>query len=356
MSANQEKQQIIKVLVWDLDHTFWNGTLLEGDDVELREGVRETLETLDQRGILHSVASKNDAEAALEKLKALGFEDYFLYPQIHWGNKSGSIERIAQSINIGLDAVAFIDDQEFERDEVRHSFPMVLTLDASEVTSLVDRPEFMPRFITDESSKRRGMYLADIQRNQIEEDFSGPKEDFLRSLDMSFTVSPCAEEDLKRAEELTVRTNQLNTSGYTFSYEELDAFRQSPDHILLVASLDDKYGTYGKIGLALIDKTTDTWVLKLLLMSCRVMPRGVGSILLNFILSLAKDAGARLVAEFKTTQRNRMMQVTYTFAGFKKVDQRGDLTIYEHPLETIQPYPDYVELELNAYQPAEQEA
>jgi predicted enzyme involved in methoxymalonyl-ACP biosynthesis len=45
---------------------------------------------------------------------------------------------------------------------------------------------------------------------------------------MIFSIAPCKEEDLKRAEELTVRTNQLNTTGYTYSYEELDAFRQSP--------------------------------------------------------------------------------------------------------------------------------
>ena len=41
------------------------------------------------------------------------------------------------------------------------------------------------------------------------------------------------------------------------------------------------------------------------------------------------------------------MRVTYTFSGFKKIDQRGDLTIYENDLSNIQPYPDYVDLNLN---------
>ena len=75
---------------------------------------------------------------------------------------------------------------------------------------------------------------------------------------MVFTIAPAAREDLQRAEELTVRTNQLNTTGYTYSYEELDALRQSPRHQLLVSSLEDRHGTYGKIGLALVELEAET--------------------------------------------------------------------------------------------------
>lgn len=345
-ASTAKEKQLIKVLVWDLDNTLWDGTLLEGDNVHLQTGARETLEILDQRGILFSIASKNDSQAALQRLEELGVKDYFLYPQIHWGNKSGSLERIAAAINIGLDAVALIDDQAFERDEVEHALPQVRTFDAAELERLAERPELMPRFITDESAKRRHMLLADMTRNRLEEDFTGPKEDFLRDLDMRFTITPADQDDLKRAEELTVRTNQLNTSGYTYTYEELDAFRRSPDHLLLIASLEDRYGTYGKIGLALIEKSGAAWTIRLLLMSCRVMSRGVGSILINYLLNLAKEAEARLLAEFKSTRRNRMMLVTYTFAGFKKVETRDELTFYEHDLQSIQPYPDYVVLGL----------
>jgi FkbH-like protein len=71
-----------------------------------------------------------------------------------------------------------------------------------------------------------------------------------------------------------VRTNQLNTTGYTYSYAELEALRRSPGHLLLVAGLEDRFGGYGKIGLALVEKGAEFWTLKLLLMSCRVMSRG----------------------------------------------------------------------------------
>lgn len=368
-TSNQDlghrKPGSVKVLVWDLDETLWEGTLLEGDDVRLRPGVREALEELDRRGVLHSIASRNDREAALEALRRLGVEEYFLYPQIHWGAKSQSVQAISEALNLGLDAIAFIDDQEFESEEVRHVHPSVLTLGADEVGTLLERPELTPRFITDESRLRRHMYRAEMERKEIEQDHDGPQEEFLASLDMRFTVAPAAEVDLQRAEELTVRTNQLNATGYTYSYEELDGFRRSPDHLLLVASLEDRFGTYGKVGLALIDRKAEealdgidgerrpgeadgrgVWFLKLLLMSCRVMSRGAGSILLAHVLHRARDEDARLLAEFRPTERNRQMLITYKFAGFRELDRRDGSILFEHPLETIPPVPEYVRLEV----------
>ncbi|MCB1057792.1 MAG: HAD-IIIC family phosphatase [Acidobacteria bacterium] len=344
--AKDTKPRSIKVLIWDLDNTLWDGTLLEGDDVRPRPGVVETIRTLDQRGILQSVASKNDHGAAWARLEALGLAEFFLYPKIDWSSKAANVEQIVRSINVGMDAVAFIDDQPFERDEVGHSLPEVLTLDATEAATLTERPEFKPRFLTDESALRRSMYQADIERNRAEEGFVGPAEEFLAALDMRFTLGPARLEDLQRAEELTVRTNQLNSTGQTYSYEELDELRRSSDHLLLIAGLDDRYGTYGKIGLALVETGGPVWRLKLLLMSCRVMSRGVGTIMLQHILSLAKQAGARLQADFRSTDRNRMMLVTYKFAGFRQIERDGDLLTLEHDLETIQPFPDYVRVDL----------
>jgi FkbH-like protein len=344
MTSDAVHKKVVKVLVWDLDETLWSGTLLEGDDVQLRPGVLDTLRALDARGILHSIASRSDAGAALARLRALGVDEYFLYPQIHWNAKSQSVRAIAEAINVGLDALAFVDDQPFERDEVAGVHPDVLTFDASDVATLAQRPEFMPRFITDESARRRHMYRADAERNQAEQSFVGPSEEFLAGLRMRFTIAPALEEDLRRAEELTVRTNQLNSTGYTYSYDELDRFRRSPDHLLLVAGLEDRYGPYGKIGLVLIEKGAAVWTLKLLLMSCRVVSRGVGTVLMNHVLGLARAAGVRLQAEFRNTGRNRMMLVSYKFAGFKEVDKRGELAIFEHDLERLPPPPPWMEM------------
>ena len=340
---SQAKRKPVKLLIWDLDNTLWEGTILEDQSVRLRESVRETLATLDQRGILHSIASKNDHETAMRKLTELGLDEYFLYPQVNWNSKAANIQSIVQSINIGMDAVAFMDDDPFEREEIRHSLPEVLVLDATALGGLVQRQEFMPPFITEDSSRRRAMYRADIERNKAEEEFVGPQEEFLASLNMKFVIAAAQEEDLQRAEELTVRTHQLNTTGYTYSYDELNAFRHSPDHLLFIASLEDKFGDYGKIGLALVEKGAEIWTVRLLLMSCRVMSRGVGTIFMNHILMLARDAGARLQAEFRPNGKNRMMLVTYKFGGFKEVEKSDDLIVFEHDLQRIQPHPEWVD-------------
>ncbi|MDA0633462.1 HAD-IIIC family phosphatase [Nonomuraea sp. MCN248] len=340
------KRGRIKCIVWDLDNTLWDGVLLEDGDVTVRPAVVERIHELDRKGILHSVASKNDRDAAMEKLRAFGLEEMFLYPQINWNPKSDSIRHLAKALNLGLDAFAFVDDQPFELAEVAHGIPEVTCVDVLELEEALERPEFRPRFVTDESALRRGMYRSQIARDELEGEFVGTNEEFLAGLEMSFTIAPARREDLQRAEELTVRTNQLNSTGRTYSYEELDALRESPDHLLLVASLTDRFGGYGKIGLALVEKGEDAWWLRMMLMSCRVMSRGVGMVLLNHVLRLAVEAGAKVRADFVETGRNRMMQVTYAFAGFHEVARDGAHVVLEADLTAVQPPPPYVKVEI----------
>jgi FkbH-like protein len=113
-----------------------------------------------------------------------------------------------------------------------------------------------------------------------------------------------------------------------------------------VASLTDRFGGYGKIGLALVEKGADAWWLRMMLMSCRVMSRGVGMVLLNHIMRLAVEAGATVRADFVETGRNRMMQVTYAFAGFHEASRQGAHVVLEADLSAVQPPPAYVRLEI----------
>jgi FkbH-like protein len=344
--AAKPKQGRIKCVVWDLDNTLWDGVLLEDGEVRLREGTLAHIRRLDQLGVLHSVASKNDPELALATLEALGVAEYFLFPQIGWNAKSESIRRIAEALNLGRDAFAFVDDQDFELAEVAFELPEVTCVGLAEIDTVLTGVEFEPRFVTDESAQRRAMYRSQLRRDELAEQFTGTSEDFLASLQMRFTIARAQQEDLQRAEELTVRTNQLNSTGRTYSYDELDALRTSPEHLLLVASLSDRFGSYGKIGLALVETGRPDWTLRMMLMSCRVMSRGVATVLLGHIMGLARAAGAGLRADFVATGRNRMMQITYAFAGFREVENDGTGSVLVADLEALQPAPGYVDLEV----------
>lgn len=337
----------IKCVVWDLDNTIWDGVLLEDEAVTLRPGVVETLAELDRRGILHSIASRNEHNLAAAKLDELGILDYFLFPKINFGIKSQSIKAIAEDINIGIDTLAFVDDQPFELDEVRHSHPEVTCLDAAALADFLTLPCLQPRFITEDSKLRRKLYQDNIRRVTAEESFAGPQEEFLATLDMHFTIGRATEDDLQRAVELTERTHQLNTTGKTFDYDELDALRKSDDHLLFVSSLDDRYGTYGKIGLTLVEKKGGAWVICLLLMSCRVMSRGVGMIMIQHLAQKARAAGVRLQAEFVETDRNRMMYVTYRFGGFEEIERDGDWSLLQLAEDRPVAFPEYMKVSVD---------
>ncbi len=343
-----EGKKEIKCVVWDLDNTIWDGILAESCAVRLKPGIKEIIEALDSRGILHSISSKNDYDMAMSKLEEFGLGDFFLYPEIHWNAKSYSLGQIQKNINIGMDSILFIDDQEFELEEVKNVHPSINCINSSQYRSLLDNPRLNPNFITVDSARRRKMYQDDYRRKQAESEYQGPSEAFLASLNMKFSICDAAEEDLERAEELTVRTNQLNATGKTFSYDELNMLRQSENHKLLICELEDRFGTYGKIGLALINMKEDHWRLEMMLMSCRVVSRGVGTVLLNHIMKEAKKNNKGLLADFRDTGRNRMMYVSFRFAGFREKSSGEDGScLLEHDLGNIQDFPEYIEVCIN---------
>ena len=324
----------LKCIVWDLDNTLWDGILAEGDNVILKESMAVIIRELDRRGIIQSVASKNDASTALKQLELIGLKKYFLYPQIGWGNKSASIKVIKEELNIGYDSIAFIDDQVFEIEEVNFVHPLVRGYSADIIPQILEMPEFKPRFITSESAMRRQMYTEDAKRKKDEEELTFSNQQFLEQLNLCFSISLATKDDLQRIEELTVRTSQLNATGYTYSYEELEALLLSPRHRLFVCELEDKYGSYGKIGVALLECDNTEWCIKLLLMSCRVISRGVGNVLIRYLAQIARQKHVKLYADFFHTDRNRIMYITYKFSGFeqyKSNENGGELLLLKEP-------------------------
>ncbi|MFC0052143.1 HAD-IIIC family phosphatase [Streptomyces actinomycinicus] len=306
----------VKCVVWDLDNTLWKGTLLEGDDVAVDEQVHETIVGLDARGILQAVASKNDHGPAWQRLEVLGIAEYFVLAKIGWGPKSASVREIADELKFAHHTIAFVDDQPAERAEVAFHLPQVRCYPAESAPRLLTLPEFTPATVTVDSRRRREMYQANARRQAEQESFGGPSEEFLRSLDLAMEISRATDDDLSRMEELTLRTSQMNATGVHYSDADLRALLDDARHEVLAVTMSDRFGSHGAVGVALVETGPAVWHLKLLATSCRVVSFGAGATVLNWLVNEAATAGAHLVADFRPTARNRVMEVAYRFAGF----------------------------------------
>jgi methoxymalonate biosynthesis protein len=306
----------VKCLVWDLDNTLWQGTLLEDPEVRLSREVRDVIVELDSRGILQAIASKNDYDLAWRRLEELGVAEYFVHPQINWGRKSDSVCEIADQLKFTLDTTAFIDDMPSERAEVTFRAPDVRCYTAEQAVSLADLPEFSPEAVTVDARRRRQMYQASFRRDAERGSFTGPDEEFLRSLDLVMTIERASEENLSRVEELTLRTSQMNATGVHYPDAVLRGLLGDRGHEVLTVTLTDRFGPHGAVGVLLLEYHPTLWRLKLLATSCRVVSFGAGAVILNWLIDQAARAGVHLVADFRPTDRNRMMDIAYRFAGF----------------------------------------
>lgn len=319
----------VKCLVWDLDNTMWNGTLIETDDpdtLELLPGVEKTIKELDAKGILQSVASKNDFEPAMAQLKRLGVSDYFLYPQIHWDSKSGSMRAIAASLNIGLDSLALIDDSVFEREQVRSSVPEVRGYDAAELSGLTGLREFdVP--VTEESRNRRQMYRAEEKRSELKARDNTDTVEFLKKCRLGIVLfSPKTEEELTRCYELTVRTNQLNMSGKKYTREEFDAILNDPRAVNFAFSCSDDFGSYGTVGFGQYRVEGGRIVFNEFAMSCRVAGKYVESALFSALLK--REGCAEGIFEVLKTKKNTLLRSTLKDIGFVVEAESDDAVRY----------------------------
>ncbi|MFG3055730.1 HAD-IIIC family phosphatase [Kitasatospora sp. NPDC048239] len=309
----------VKCLVWDLDNTLWQGTLLEDGEVRFAEELRAVVLELDARGILQSVASKNDHDLAWAQLEKLGLAEYLVVPQIGWGPKSDSIRRIAEELNFAVSTIAFIDDQPAERAEVAFHLPQVRCYEAEQALELTGLAEFTPAQVTADSARRRPMYQENARREAARGEYTGPDEEFLRSLAIEMTIVRATGEQLARVEELTLRTSQMNATGVHYGQDALAALLADPGHEVLVVTMADRFGEHGAVGIVLLEKHPGVWRLKLLATSCRVVSFGAGAVLLRWLTDQAAAASVHLAADFRRTDRNRIMEVAYRFAGFEDV-------------------------------------
>ena len=222
----------IKCAVIDLDNTLWDG-ILRDDGVEginLHHNRLKALELLTKRGIILAISSKNDSTLVTLVDQILGESSkLFAIKKINWNDKVQNLQEIAQELNVGIDSLAFFDDNPYERDQIKAFLPQVLVLPDTEILHALNRVEFEPvGKLTEESSKRATMYAQQAMRESVEKQFLD-KESFLRACDMHLWMREAKPENLGRVTELILRTNQLNATAVRYTKEEILNFYRSSE-------------------------------------------------------------------------------------------------------------------------------
>ncbi len=327
--ASVQPDPTVKCVVWDLDNTLWDGTFIETEEPEalvLKPHVLDTIRALDERGVIQSIASKNAFDAAWAVVERLGLGEYFLYPQIHWNAKSGSVAQIAKDLNIGVDSLALIDDSAFERNQVRSVLPQVRVYDPEMLSELLAKPEFqMP--VTEESRSRRAMYRAEEKRHDLQQSENEDTVAFLKKCHLGISVfEPRTEAELSRCYELIARTNQLNMSGIKYTPEEFAGVLCKDNHKNVAFSCADDFGSYGTVGFAQYRVDGEILVFTEFAMSCRVAGKFVES---AFFAHLLKAEGCR-TGHFPVvkTKKNVLLRNTLTEIGFRIETESGIATCY----------------------------
>jgi amino acid adenylation domain-containing protein/FkbH-like protein len=311
-----------KVIALDCDNTLWKGICGETGalNVEIDQNFTDLQEFFIEKykeGFLLVLSSKNNEDDVWEvfdkhpgmKLKREHIAAY----RINWDPKPQNLLSIANELNLGINSFVFLDDNEFETDQMSQSCPDVLSL------TLPDEDESFSEFlnhiwafdyfrITDEDRKRNEMYRVEKQRKNEEGNFETLK-DYLKSLEIKVDIKTPEAKDLDRAVQLTLRTNQFNLNGIRKTPEEVTGFMKNQDSICRIIDVKDRFGEYGIVGLVLAKINGNALDVETFLLSCRVLGRNVeGTILAELENYCIEKNLEKLNLHFQQTQKNKPFQ------------------------------------------------
>lgn len=306
----------VKVFVVDADDTLWGGIVgeegvqgirLETPHIQLQE----LLLSARAAGALICVATKNneeDVRAVFEQREMPLRWEHLTRVCAGWAPKSESILTLADELSLGLDSFVFIDDSPLECEQVLAACPGVLAI---QVPPAERREVFLAhlwlldaRAATQEDAVRSQMYAEELQRVSARKS-TGSYGDFLASLDIRVVTSKPVAGDLPRVAQLSERTNQFNTTGIRYSETELDTLLLEPDVDIHCIRVSDKYGDYGLAGSMYVRRGDGVWTVLGLMLSCRVLGRGVEHTILRQLAQEAAAVGAEKIhVDFIKLARN----------------------------------------------------
>jgi FkbH-like protein len=333
-----------KCLVLDLDNTLWGGVI--GDDgldgIVLGEGsaageahlaLQHYAKQLKERGIIVAVCSKNDAKIAEAAFRdhpemALRRSDFAAFVA-NWDDKAQNLKAIAAQLNIGVDALVFVDDNPIERARVRQSLPMVAVPEmpddpAHYVRCLADAGYFEAIAFTADDRSRAEQYAANAEREALLGSAESMDE-FLRGLKMTAVYGRFTAVDHARIVQLINKTNQFNTTTRRYASEQVSQIMDDPGSVTLQFRLIDRVGDNGLVSTMILRPTADdddvleieNWV-----MSCRVFGRELEFEAMNIAVEAAKERGvSAFVADYIPTPKNDVISKLYPNLGFTEVDR-----------------------------------
>ena len=354
-----------KCVVVDCDNTLWGGvigedgigglTLSEEYPGRAFRDFQKQLKRLSESGIFVALATKNNPAEVEEVFRensamVLRWED-LSSTRINWRPKSENIREIAHELNIGLDAVVFVDDNLFELEEVRTHLPEVLCIQVPEETA--EFPETFLRacrhfdrlVLSQEDTRRVQMVRSETERRELHQKLT--EAEFLSTLDLKVKIRPAGTAELARVTQLINKTNQFNLTTRRYSFEEVVSMASDPSALLYSASVSDRFGDYGLVGVGIVRFMPDGAVFDTVLMSCRVLGRGIESALLQYGIREASNRGyASIEAHYIPTRKNAMVGDLLSQHGFERREVlRAGGEAYDRPTTSFV-VPDYLALDM----------
>ena len=332
--------RVKKCIVVDLDNTLWGGVAGEDgiDGVALGRtypgncfrDFQSALLKLYHRGILLAINSKNNEHDALQIIDThpdmVLRREHFAAMRINWQDKATNLREIARELNIGIDSCIFLDDNAVECDLVRRECP------ECEVVHLPDKPYLLPDLVarlpgvenvrlTTEDRRKGEMYRERAARQAQAGGYTNIDE-FLRSLDIEVEVQPAASFSIPRIAQLTQKTNQLNVTTRRYTEAQIQTFADDPAFAVYSVAAKDRFGSEGIIGVFILHFRDASCRIDTLLLSCRVIGRGIEQYMVATILDVCRDRGAEtLVGEFLPTAKNQPAADLYSRLGFVKTSE-----------------------------------
>ena len=353
-----------KCLVLDLDNTIWGGVVGDAgvEGIELGEGsalgeafkaFQMYVKSIKERGVLLAVCSKNDEKQALQPFRdhpemVLRRDDFVVF-RANWDPKSDNLRAIAQELNIGLDALVFVDDNPAEREEVRQALPQVavpeLSGDPTDYPTIMDRARcFEVAAITAEDRGRSEMYRGQRKLGELQASTRDLSE-FLASLQMKAIVRPFEPVSFARITQLINKTNQFNLTTKRLTRARVEDLAADSNYLTRTIRLSDCFGDQGLISVIFGWIEADTLSVEGWLMSCRVLKRGVERLLLNEVVKVADVAGIRrIVGTYIPTDRNSLVSDHYNNLGFAPMEARDGTTTWSLKVDDFQPLDNFIDV------------